>query len=179
MKKNVLSSFEKYVILAKSVFSLSLLSFAFWALLTLANGAEIMESYPCVYFYSYHIFVFLCAISRVNRKIKNYISLIRQIHLRNQRYTCGLKQQELHKMVNQVPVGQYINFNVAGIYLFVFNQERVIAISFPVVFLSLSVYLYLRISLSLPRSLCFYCIRHLISTYILHVGQLDTHFLSR
>ena len=41
-------------------------------------------------------------------------------------------------MVNQVPVGQYINLNVAGIYLFVFNQERVIAISFPVVFLSLS-----------------------------------------
>ena len=35
------------------------------------------------------------------------------------------------------------------------------------------------LSLSLPLSLCFYCIRHLISTYILHVGQLDTHFLSR
>ena len=43
-EKNVLSSFEKYVILAKSVFSLSLLSFAFWALLTLVNGAEIIES---------------------------------------------------------------------------------------------------------------------------------------
>ena len=41
-------------------------------------------------------------------------------------------------MVYQVPVVQYINLNVAGIYLFVFNQERVIAISFPVVFLSLS-----------------------------------------
>ena len=67
---------EKYVILAKSVFSLSLLSFAFWALLTLVNGAEITESYPSVYFY----ISILC----VNRKIRNYISLISQIHLRNQ-----------------------------------------------------------------------------------------------
>jgi len=75
-EKNVLSSFEKYVILVKSVFSLSLLSFAFWALLTLVNGAEITESYPSVYFY----ISILC----VNRKIRNYISLISQIHLRNQ-----------------------------------------------------------------------------------------------
>ena len=80
MRKKVLSSFEKYVILAKSVFSLSLLSFAFWALLTLVNGAEITESYPSVYFYVSYIYS-LCVI---NRKIRNYISLISQIHLRNQ-----------------------------------------------------------------------------------------------
>ena len=80
-EKNVLSSFEKYVILAKSVFSLSLLSFAFWALLTLVNGAEITESYPSVYFYVSYIYS-LCVM--INRKIRNYISLIRQIHLRNQ-----------------------------------------------------------------------------------------------
>ena len=54
-------------------------------------------------------------------------------------------------MVYQVPVGQYINLNVAGIYLFVFNQERVIAISFPVVFLAqytyISAFLYLSLFL--------------------------------
>ena len=55
MKKNVLSSFEKYVILAKSVISLLLLSFAFGALLTLVNSAEITESYPYVYFYVSYI----------------------------------------------------------------------------------------------------------------------------
>ena len=67
----------------KACFQLSLLSFAFWALLTLVNGAEITESYPSVYFYVSYI-CSLYGISRVNRKIKNYISLIRQIHLRNQ-----------------------------------------------------------------------------------------------